>query len=133
MYSCFFSQFSTCYCASSTALRMQQHRVLGSTAPPYTRCEITNRSASCLVCLIRPPVLLPSNRWAISGLFRGYCRTALFGLCKYVINVAICCDLTSSQIESRNFQIESQIESRCLKSNLYSSNRITKTVKIAIY
>jgi len=50
----------------------------------------------------------------------------------YVINVVICSDLTSFQIESLNFQIELQIESRCLKSNLYISNRITKRVKIAI-
>jgi len=46
-----------------------------------------------------------------------------------------CCDLTQFnyfQIESQNFQIKSQIESQCFKSNLFISNRITKMVQIVI-
>jgi len=46
--------------------------------------------------------------------------------------VAISRDLTIFQMESQNFQIKSQIESHCFKSNLFISHRISKMAQIAI-
>jgi len=46
--------------------------------------------------------------------------------------VAISRDLINFQIESQNFQIRSQNESQCFKSNFSISNWITKMVQIAI-
>jgi len=46
--------------------------------------------------------------------------------------VAISRDLAIFQLESQNFQIKSQIESKCFKSNLFISNRVSKMVQIVI-